>query len=94
MISTRTRLLLSSVLGIALCHFASLAQIRTGPSSGAVVEIHGQIRLAEGGKPAANVLVRLESYDGGGSISETFTDNLGKFSFSGLQPAQYSVRVH
>ena len=94
MTNTRTRLLLSSVLGIALCHFAGIAQIRTGPSSGAVVEIHGQVRLAQGGKPAANVLVRLESFDGGGSISEAFTDNLGKFSFPGLQPAQYSIRVH
>jgi tetratricopeptide (TPR) repeat protein len=58
------------------------------------VEIHGQVRFVDGGAPAPNVLVRLESYDSGGSISEAFTDRLGKFTFTGLQPAQYSVRVH
>jgi Flp pilus assembly protein TadD len=90
---TRTRLLLSSILAIALCHFAGVAQVRTGPSA-TPVEIHGQVRFTEGGAPAENVLVRLESYDGGGSISEAFTDRLGKFRFTGLPPAQYSVRVH
>jgi len=94
MISTRIRLLLSSILVIALCQIVSLAQGRMGSSPGATVEIHGQVRFAEGGAPAANVLVHLESYDGGGSISEAFTDRLGKFRFSGLSPAQYSVKVH
>jgi tetratricopeptide (TPR) repeat protein len=51
------------------------------------------VRFAEGGAPAANVVVRLESYDGGGSISEAFTDSSGKFRFTNLSPAQYSVRV-
>ena len=94
MTSTRIRLLLSSILGIALCHFVGLAQLRTGSSSGMTVEIHGQVRFAVGGAPAANVLVLLESYDGGGSINEAFTDASGKFRFTGLHPAQYSVRVH
>src|SRR5215212_11488762 len=89
---TRTRLLLSSILALTLCHFVGLAQVQTSPTN-MVVEIHGQVRFAQGGAPAANVLVRLESYDGGGSISEAFTDRLGKFRFSGLSPAQYSVRV-
>jgi tetratricopeptide (TPR) repeat protein len=57
------------------------------------VEIHGQVRFAQGGAPATNVVVRLESYDGGGSISEAFTDSSGKFQFTSLPPAQYSVRV-
>jgi len=52
------------------------------------------VRLVEGGAPAANVLVRLESYEGGGSVSEAFTDGLGKFRFTSLAPAIYSVRVH
>ena len=90
---TRTRLLLSSILALTLCHFVGLAQVQTSPTN-MVVEIHGQVRFAQGGAPAANVVVRLESYDGGGSISEAFTDRLGKFKFSGLSPAQYSVRVH
>jgi tetratricopeptide (TPR) repeat protein len=92
MISTRTGLLLSSILAITLCHFVSLAQVQNSPTT-RTVEIHGQIRFTEGGAPAEQVLVRLESYDGGGSIGEAFTDRLGKFRFSGLQPAQYTVRV-
>lgn len=94
MLNNRLRLFLSSIVALFVCHAASLAQIQNNPSSGTTVEIHGQVRFTEGGAPAENILVRLESYDGGGSISEAFTDRLGKFRFSGLQPAQYSVRVH
>jgi len=92
MTSMRIRLALSSIVAITLCHFVSVAQVQTGPSS-ATVEINGQVRFVEGGRPAANVVVRLESYDGGGSISEAFTDRLGKFRFTALPPAMYSVRV-
>jgi len=92
MTSMRVRLLFSSIVTIALCHFVSLAQVQTSPTTG-TVEIHGQVRFVEGGKPAANVVVRLESYDGGGSITEAFTDRLGKFQFNALPPAMYSVRV-
>ncbi|HKR23254.1 MAG TPA: tetratricopeptide repeat protein [Pyrinomonadaceae bacterium] len=93
MFSKTLRLLLSSTLAIALGHLVSVAQVQTSPT-GATVEINGQVRLAQGGAPAQQVLVRLESYDGGGSISEAFTDRLGKFRFTGLPPAQYSIRVH
>jgi tetratricopeptide (TPR) repeat protein len=92
MFSNRLRLLLSTVVAVTICHVASLAQVPTGPAS--TVEIHGQVRFADGGAPAENILVRLESYDGGGSISEAFTDRLGKFRFPGLQPAEYSVKIH
>jgi tetratricopeptide (TPR) repeat protein len=92
MTSTRIRLLLSSTLAIALCHFVGLAQVQTSPTT-ATVEINGQVRFVEGGAPAANVVVRLESYDGGGSITDAFRDRLGKFRFTGLPAAQYSVRV-
>ena len=90
--STRVVLLLLSIIAIGICRFVILGQVQTQPNA-AVVEIHGQVRFAEGGAPAANVVVRLESYDGGGSISEAFTDRLGKFRFTNLSPAQYSVRV-
>lgn len=93
MTSTRIRLLLSSILAVTLCHFVSLAQVQNSPTM-TTVEINGQVRFTEGGAPAANVLVRLESYDAGGSINEAFTDRLGKFRFTALPPAQYSVRVH
>ena len=90
MTSTSMRLLLSSILALTLSHFASIAhgQISTN------VEINGQVRFAQGGAPAQQVLVRLESYEGGGPVSEAFTDRLGKFRFTGLPPAVYSVRVH
>jgi tetratricopeptide (TPR) repeat protein len=90
--STRVVLLLLSIIAIGVCRFVIRGQVQTQPNA-AVVEIHGQVRFAEGGAPAANVVVRLESYDGGGSISEAFTDRLGKFKFTNLPPAQYSVRV-
>lgn len=89
----RIRLLLFSILAVGLCHFVGVAQVQTSPQP-VSVEIHGQVRLTEGGAPAANVLVRLESYDGGGSVSEAFTDRLGKFRFTSLAPAMYSVRIH
>ncbi|HEY0431793.1 MAG TPA: tetratricopeptide repeat protein [Pyrinomonadaceae bacterium] len=91
--STRILLLLSSIVAIVLCHFVIFGQVQTSPNF-RVVEINGQVRLAEGGAPAQRVLVRLESYEGGGSITEAFTDGMGKFRFTGLSPAQYSVRVH
>lgn len=90
--STRVILLCASIIAISLCQFVILGQVQSSPTT-ATVEIHGQVRFVDGGAPAANVLVRLESYDGGGSISEAFSDRLGKFRFSGLPPAQYSIRV-
>ena len=92
MTSTRIMLLCASTIAIALCQFVILAQVQSSPTT-ATVEIHGQVRFGEGGAPAEQVLVRLESYDSGGSISEAFTDRLGKFRFTGLPPAQYSIRV-
>ncbi|HKR13642.1 MAG TPA: tetratricopeptide repeat protein [Pyrinomonadaceae bacterium] len=96
MFSKRLRLLLASILAIVLCHFVSdfvnVAQVQNSPTT-ATVEINGQVRFTQGGAPAQQVIVRLESYDGGGSITEAFTNRLGKFRFTGLPPAQYSVRV-
>jgi lipopolysaccharide biosynthesis regulator YciM len=92
MTSTRIMLLCASIIAMTLCQFVISGQVTSSPTT-ATVEIHGQVRFVQGGAPAANVLVRLESYDGGGSISEAFTDRLGKFRFTGLPPAQYSIRV-
>jgi Flp pilus assembly protein TadD len=93
MLSKGIRTLLSSLVALMLCHVVNLGQVQNGPSGG-TVEINGQVRFVDGGAPAQNILVRLESYDSGGSISEAFTDRLGKFRFTGLVPAQYSVKVH
>ncbi len=70
-----------------------LSIVVTGYAQTKRVEIHGQVRYAQGGAPAANVVVRLESYDGGGPIGEAFTDSSGKFQFTSLPPAQYLVRI-
>jgi tetratricopeptide (TPR) repeat protein len=85
-------LLFASIIAMLLCQLVILAQVQSSPTT-ATVEIHGQVRFAEGGTPAQQVLVRLESYDSGGSISEVFTDGSGKFRFTGLPPAQYSIRI-
>jgi Flp pilus assembly protein TadD len=90
MINTRPLLVLATIIAVTLCQFVIRAQVQHTP---AMVEINGQVRFAEGGAPAANVVVRLESFDGGGSITEAFTDSTGKFRFTGIPPAQYSVRV-
>jgi tetratricopeptide (TPR) repeat protein len=92
MTSTKVMLLCASTIALMLCQFVILAQVQSSPTT-ATVEIHGQVRFVERGAPAEQVLVRLESYDSGGSISEVFTDRLGKFRFTGLPPAQYSIRV-
>jgi len=94
MFCSKMRFFPSAIFALALCHVVSLAQVPRGPAASGNLEIHGQVRFAEGGAPAENVLVRLESFDGGGSISEAFTDRLGKFRFSGLFAAQYAVKVH
>jgi tetratricopeptide (TPR) repeat protein len=87
-IKIKVVLLLSSIAAIALCSFAIFGQ-----GSRTSVEIHGQVRFAEGGAPAPNIVVRLESNEGGGYVTEAFTDRLGKFNFTGIPPAMYSVRV-
>jgi tetratricopeptide (TPR) repeat protein len=92
MFCSKMRFFPSAIFALILCHVVSLAQVR--PAANGNLEIHGQVRFSEGGAPAQNVLVRLESFDGGGSISEAFTDRLGKFRFSGLYAAQYVVTVH
>lgn len=53
-------------------------------------QVNGQVRYSKGGAPADQVLVRLESF-GGGVVTEMTTDRTGKFRFSGLSPAQYTV---
>jgi cytochrome c-type biogenesis protein CcmH/NrfG len=63
------------------------------PRTNAPVEIRGQVRFRDGGAPAVNTIVRLESFRGG-YIGEVITDRSGKFRFTGLTPDDYIVRVH
>jgi len=56
------------------------------------VEVHGQVRLANGGAPAENVLVRLERM-GSGIAGQMTTERSGKFRFSGLAQTVYTLSV-
>ena len=55
-------------------------------------QITGQVRYAEGGQPAFNVLVRCDSINSGSCGQET-TDRSGRFRFSGLGLSQYTITV-
>jgi tetratricopeptide (TPR) repeat protein len=55
-------------------------------------EIHGQVRYAQGRAPADRARVRLEKFSGG-IIEEELTDRTGKFRFTNLSRAQYTVTI-
>ena len=74
-----------------VCSWISLvAQDRsTGAVNG---QITGQIRYADSGEPAYNVMVSCEAFIGG-LIGQVQTDRSGRFRFSGLAPEQYNITV-
>jgi Flp pilus assembly protein TadD len=85
------RLFIASVFSIfAICP-AALAQLGSAGGT-ANHQLHGQVRYAEGGQPAFQILVRLERFDGG-VVSQQHTDRTGKFQFSGLRPLTYIVSI-
>jgi tetratricopeptide (TPR) repeat protein len=65
------------------------AQMR---SAAQPAEIRGQLRYAQGGAPAPDVVVRLDQLSGG-FVSEVRTDRLGKFRITNLSPVQYQVII-
>jgi len=70
--------------------YSAFGQQERGRSS---VTVHGQVRLAQGGAPAQNVLVRIERSIGG-IEGEMVTDRTGKYQFSGLVPDIYIITIH
>jgi tetratricopeptide (TPR) repeat protein len=68
------------------------AQVRT-PTHPVSLEVYGQARYGDTRAPAANILVRLESFSGG-VIGQIMTDRDGKFRFSNLGSAQYTLFIH
>ncbi len=56
------------------------------------VEINGQVRYAVGGGPVDKALVRVENFSGG-LAGQVLTDRTGKFSFSGITPAIYTITI-
>jgi tetratricopeptide (TPR) repeat protein len=65
---------------------------REGASFPVSRTITGQVRFANGGGPAENIIVRLERFSGG-YVGEERTDRLGKFRFTALAPEQYTVTI-
>lgn len=56
------------------------------------IELHGTVRYADIRRPAANILVRLENFNGG-IAAQMLTDRDGRFRFSGLASRQYMLTV-
>jgi Flp pilus assembly protein TadD len=55
-------------------------------------QITGQVRYAEGGQPAFNILINCDSHNSG-SCGQEMTDRSGRFRFTGLPPSQYVISV-
>jgi cytochrome c-type biogenesis protein CcmH/NrfG len=83
--------LLFALLCAAAWAAPALAQRETNPFP-VRRSITGQVRLAQGGAPAENIIVRLERLSGG-YVGEERTDRLGKFRFTGLAAEQYVVSI-
>ena len=87
------RILFRSTTVVSLLFLSVTAQAQRPPRTSPIpLQINGQIRYAQGGRPAEFILVRLESFSGGVS-GETTTDRSGKFTFTGLNPEHYIVVV-
>ncbi len=86
------RMFFRSTALVSLLFLSVTAQGQRIPNSSIALQVNGQIRYAQGGRPAEFVLVRLESF-GGGVSDETTTDRSGKFRFTGLMSELYIVSV-
>ncbi len=83
--------LLYALLFTAACAAPAPAQRESNPFP-VRRTITGQVRFAQGGAPAENIIVRLERLSGG-YVGEERTDRLGKFRFTGLAAEQYVVSI-
>src|SRR5215831_14347541 len=87
------RLLFRSTAFVPLLFFSITVLAQRPPRVTSLpIQVNGQVRYAQGGRPAETVLVRLESF-GGGIVGEVTTDRSGKFQFTGLAPELYIVSV-
>jgi len=85
--------LYSAIILIVICSAGAVVHGQRVPRPSAVQwQVHGQVRYAQGGRPAEFVLVRLESF-GGGLAGEITTDRNGRFTFTGIAPELYVVSV-
>ncbi len=56
-------------------------------------EVVGQVKIAESGRPATRISVRLERF-GGGLVDQIDTDGSGRFRFGNIQRGYYRVIVN
>ncbi len=80
-------LMSSSLLGSA--QNSREGRLEGQPMAGQIV---GQVRYADGSKPAFDVLVSCEAFSGG-IIGQERTDRSGRFRFDKLGPVQFTVSV-
>jgi Tfp pilus assembly protein PilF len=86
-------LILAIALGLtALSAFAQTAVDYDLPRGTVNAQITGQVRYADGGAPAHNVIVELTNFQGGGNI-QVQTDRNGKFTFQNIRATRCNVTV-
>jgi Flp pilus assembly protein TadD len=85
--------LLTTVTFLSLAAYPALPQggIPRGP--GLPAQVHGQVRYAQGGRPAFNILVEIEKFSGG-VVAQEMTDRSGNFQFTNLTREQFIVKIH
>jgi hypothetical protein len=87
------RLLFRFIVPLSLLILPIASQAQKSPRTTPIpLQISGQVRYAQGGRPAEFVLVRVESFRGGVE-GEITTDRSGKFMITGLGPELYVVSI-
>ncbi|HEY6247208.1 MAG TPA: tetratricopeptide repeat protein [Pyrinomonadaceae bacterium] len=84
--------LYSAIVVFAILISSGVTFAQQAPTISIQLQVHGQIRYSQSGRPAEFVLVRLESWDGA-SAGETTSDRSGRFTFMGLWKALFNVSV-
>ena len=84
--------LYSATVVFAILISSGVTVAQQAPTISIQLQVHGQIRYAQSGRPAELVLVRLDSWDGA-SAGETTSDRSGRFTFMGLWKALFIVSV-
>jgi tetratricopeptide (TPR) repeat protein len=87
------RFSLRFVVLLSFVIFPGAIQAQRAPHTSPIpLQINGQVRYAQGSRPAEFIMVRLDSFRGGVE-GEIPTDRSGKFRFSGLSAGLYVVSV-
>jgi len=84
--------LYSAIVVFAILISSGVTIAQQAPTISVQLQVHGQIRYSQTGRPAEFVLVRLESWDGA-SAGETTSDRSGRFTFMGLWKALFIVSI-